>query len=317
MREVEAKYTDALSMGRKLLSELRDEKGLLLQPGVEKHWSEHSERATLPSLVSALAVFPADWIDHLGRWSARVSDGYIRNQRQRIHAMQDAVAAAFEQAADPSHLFGERDIMEGVREAMKSLGYDDEDIMYQVTRLAAKPAPGPKAARPAPARTDDDPAGVFDAEPAEGDPESPTERASSTPASPNKDDIDMHEFEAPENVVDSHPPEDLTETKLEDELPPVLPLPSRHVVSVLDAEIALGDFLIATRARSRFRTLHRKGSCFREPGRDYHEYRVVGPILPDSTMYDAACRSCFARDAPLAERPEAEEDSASTGSSSD
>ena len=75
-----------------------------------------------------------------------------------------------------------------------------------------------------------------------------------------------------------------------------------------------GDFVVAIRTRSRFRTLHRRGSCFRIPGRDFLEWESFGPEVPPPTSFNAACRACFNTQtvAPHA----AGDDSASTGSSS-
>ncbi len=85
-------------------------------------------------------------------------------------------------------------------------------------------------------------------------------------------------------------------------------------------EIPLGDYIIAIRSRSRFRTLHRRGSCFRLPGRDYLEFAHSGPILPTSDSFHAVCRACFrgGANAIIDNAANTEEDSsASTGSSSE
>ena len=81
MIPLEAKYIDGLRMGRAVMARLTTEDGAgsLLSAGVERFWTEHSERATLPSWVTALKAFPAEWVDFLGRWSARQSDSYVRN----------------------------------------------------------------------------------------------------------------------------------------------------------------------------------------------------------------------------------------------
>ena len=54
--------------------------------------------------------------------------------------------------------------------------------------------------------------------------------------------------------------------------------------------------------------------CFRVPGKDYHDFEVAGPDLPDTSCYRQVCGDCF-RKKPQRE-PLAEASDASTGSSS-
>ncbi len=86
---------------------------------------------------------------------------------------------------------------------------------------------------------------------------------------------------------------------------------SRSSCVVADAvlnPLQLGVFVVAIRTRSRFRTLHRIGSCYRRPGLHYLEYRAFMD-MPAAANFDATCKLCFAQSV-------VDESDASTGSSS-
>ena len=57
----------------------------------------------------------------------------------------------------------------------------------------------------------------------------------------------------------------------------------------------LHDYIIGQRVRSKVKTLHLVGACWREPGRDYIVGEFCGSALPDSSKYTAACKNCFFR----------------------
>ena len=140
MRDVEAKYPDGLAMGRALLREVRSGDGeVLLTPGVEQFWSEHSERATLPSWVGCVESFPADWIDSLGRWSGGCSEGYVRTAKLRVRKMQHAVVERYRSSAEPGVDFGEDDIFVQLKAWMLSKGFSETVASDQVDRLLTTP----------------------------------------------------------------------------------------------------------------------------------------------------------------------------------
>ena len=124
MRPIEAKYSDGLAMGRALLAMVTDEDGVrLVAQGAERYWSEHSERATLPSWVTSVAKFPADWVDCLGRWSAGTSEAYVRNAKQKVRKMQLAVVELYQASEDPSSAFGEEELFEGLAAHLAWVGF--------------------------------------------------------------------------------------------------------------------------------------------------------------------------------------------------
>ena len=74
-------------------------------------------------------------------------------------------------------------------------------------------------------------------------------------------------------------------------------------------------YVVAIRARSKVRTLHLVGSCWRRPGVDYASYVSYGATLPDPSTYHAACGNCFRKQVVKHIELDGNE-SASTGSSS-
>ena len=67
VRLVEARYADGVAMSRCCLGLLKGSDGApLLREESIGFWSEHSERATLPSWCGCLPQFPASWLDVLG-----------------------------------------------------------------------------------------------------------------------------------------------------------------------------------------------------------------------------------------------------------
>ena len=82
---------------------------------------------------------------------------------------------------------------------------------------------------------------------------------------------------------------------------------------VVDDELALdlGAYVLSVQNKSGFRRLHRIGACWRKPGVDYENFRVLGFDLPPASAYDAVCKGCFSGGAPAEEAGEA-----SSGSSS-
>ena len=56
---------------------------VLLSDEVVGFWTEHSERATVPSALAALGV-PKTERDYLGRWSAQGADTYARTYQSMV-----------------------------------------------------------------------------------------------------------------------------------------------------------------------------------------------------------------------------------------
>ncbi|CAE7764855.1 DNAJC17, partial [Symbiodinium necroappetens] len=54
-----------------------------------------------------------------------------------------------------------------------------------------------------------------------------------------------------------------------------------------------GKFFVSVVGRSRQKTLHRSGECYRVPGIHYKEFLDLGDQWPDKTAYHKACKVCF------------------------
>ena len=67
-----------------------------------------------------------------------------------------------------------------------------------------------------------------------------------------------------------------------EEAPPA-PLPQLH------------DYVVARRLRSKVRTLHLVGACWRQPGVHYVVGELYGNVLPEAAKYNTVCKNCFKR----------------------
>ena len=86
------KYAEAVAGSSKTLALLEGYNGRLIPSGWERFWSEHSERATLPSGLAALGVEKSDR-DLLGRWCPEGSDVYVRTYNAIVKKMQKRIVA--------------------------------------------------------------------------------------------------------------------------------------------------------------------------------------------------------------------------------
>ena len=95
-------YGDAMVATAAMLSKIG------LPPVTQGYWTEHSERAVLPTGLSVLETEPADK-DILGRWEPEGSDTYARSYGGRVARLQCAFATA---ARDANHydILDEREI---------------------------------------------------------------------------------------------------------------------------------------------------------------------------------------------------------------
>lgn len=57
--------------------------------------------------------------------------------------------------------------------------------------------------------------------------------------------------------------------------------------------VPMGHYVVSVVGRSKMRTLHRVGECFRKPGERYANYDYIGNEPPDASMFHRACRVCF------------------------
>ena len=60
-------------------------------------------------------------------------------------------------------------------------------------------------------------------------------------------------------------------------------------------EIGVGTYVLSVVGRSKKRTLHQVGGCYRIPGVDYRDYVVVGDVRPELCTGERLCGTCFGR----------------------
>ena len=81
------------------------------------------------------------------------------------------------------------------------------------------------------------------------------------------------------------------------------------------SEVPTGTYVMSLVGRSRKRTLHQVGACYRKPGLDYRDFVVIGENRPELVAGERLCGSCFgARDKAASECEEEEVSSISSSS---
>ena len=105
----------------------------LIHPVISAFWTEHSERATLPTGLALLQA-PREERDMLGRWKPDGSDTYVRMYNGVISRLQQKFAAAAKKP-ERTKILDERDIMESViswlAERCEGLDSDQTDRVVQ------------------------------------------------------------------------------------------------------------------------------------------------------------------------------------------
>ena len=60
-------------------------------------------------------------------------------------------------------------------------------------------------------------------------------------------------------------------------------------------EVGVGTYVMSVVGRSKRRTLHQVGGCYRIPGVDYRDFVVIGDERPDLCPGERLCGTCFGR----------------------
>lgn len=109
-------YTEAVLLSVDAMSSMREGEREL-EPMVPlvwvRFWTEHSERATLPSGLACLGVAKSDR-DMLGRWAPEGSDQYIRTYNNLVGGMQGLFADAIRRG-DAYHRLDEGSTLEDLK----------------------------------------------------------------------------------------------------------------------------------------------------------------------------------------------------------
>ena len=126
-RRKELKYTMGSAVQFRLLSSLNVN---------GKQFFSHSRRNFLPSSAAAL-VYPKTDRDLLGGWSAKASDRYTRLARQRITAMQLAVAKTFTDRWNLDPL-AESETLDCFQAFMSEVGVPEESVAVTMGLLTSR-----------------------------------------------------------------------------------------------------------------------------------------------------------------------------------
>ena len=242
--ELEASYTDSQACSRALMRKVLLQSGeplVTIPVGVE-FWTEHGDRATLPSIAALINEIPSDWIDLLGHWTSKSSVGYMRTMLRRVGHIQETVAHRFRTGLFTVDALGEDDLYAQWAAFMCTRGVTQAAAVRQASVLAEATTSALK--------------GLTE-----------TRGAPATPQAIDEDDA----------VLTASPE---------------LPEASQHHVCE-HIEFQLGEYVASVQAKTRFRRLHRIGSCPLQPGVDYALFERLGQEEPDTSTYTKKCKHCF------------------------
>ena len=159
-------YAEASAGSARALAMLEGYNGRLIPDGWERFWSEHSERATLPSGLAALGVEKSDR-DLLGRWCPEGSDVYVRTYNAIVRKMQNKMVKVLRGA----NVYGELDegaVMEELKVWLHEKWTVQEDLAEQVVE-AWKDRLGVKGMPRATVQISDDDTTIYDGSQSEKD----------------------------------------------------------------------------------------------------------------------------------------------------
>ena len=184
-----------------------------------------------------------------------MAQGYERQNRRDVLKAQAFVANFIKKAAEEEDPMDEALVMQAVAERMDYLGYNEDEIAEQVSKLR-------------------------------------TFRKSRVLGENKRQILEMGdqweeggeiEFDDEESKADSSALDDLEQ------------IDEEEVSDVEDAaavKVPLGHYVISVVGRSR-KMLHRVGECFRKPGEHYSVFEHIGSEPPDASRFHRACKVCF------------------------
>ena len=288
------KYPEAMAMSRALLNVIKrpDEEGswkqlLISVPETSAFWSEHSERVTVISWAAALGVDP-EARKRWGRWRPTTDEEYAKTTQSMVMAAQELVSRKMREALGNPDLVEDAEILQTLGTWLEQRGLVEHQIDEQLRRLRLKPGRRWRKDR------DDHSPEEWGAESAlslerlqledwekveECEPE-PTTPAGSPPG-PGAD-------LAPEDVLEAPSPLEAADEVLEF-------AGQMMVDDQAELPVSKGTFVLSVVGRSKRRTLHQVGSCYRRPGVHYKEYLIVGDSRPVLERGERLCISCFGK----------------------
>ena len=264
------KYADAMAYSRALLAELpsrlvdgEGEKVPLLLPESTAYFSEHSERITMMSWAAVCGVEKEDrrrW----GRWRPSVDEGYVTTTRRLTFEAQKTVAKRIRGT------YGVHDLVDDMA-TVKHFTLWLQDVRKKVPSQAnreAQPIAPPqwgmvhgRVLQPVEPEIVEDGGGSASAEGQEG---------------PVQVDSPSVRSWSPTEIFSEEEDQNVDAADKGDEFP-------------------MGTFVLSVVGRSKARTLHVIGGCYRIPGVHYREYVVVGSERPDidPKQGEKLCSTCF------------------------
>ena len=106
----------------------------LLMAGLEKLYSEHCEKAVLPSWAFALGM-TSDQINRLGPWSMQIGESYARTVRAYRVKTQRDIAARIRANYGKEDIIGDMAALDSVESYLRTHGTSDENTQAQLRRL--------------------------------------------------------------------------------------------------------------------------------------------------------------------------------------
>eukprot|EP00435_Cladocopium_sp_Y103_P022295 s1532_g5.t1 len=103
-------------------------------------------------------------------------------------------------------------------------------------------------------------------------------------------------------VMQRFSPEFISESEGEEDL-------FREADEPAENQTRMGHYVVSVVGKSKTRTLHRVGDCFRQPGVHYRDFECFGDEVPGPSHYHRSCKSCFPRSGGRRQPPGEEDES--------
>ena len=139
-RESMVGYSDAMSMSRALLRELKapmrqggSMEEVIIEDEVGGFWSEHSERVTMASWAGALGI-KQEVIKRWGRWKPSVDEEYVKTTKLLVGKAQTEVASRIKTELGKD-LVGDEDVLQSLEKRLRERSVPEDQIRKQMKRL--------------------------------------------------------------------------------------------------------------------------------------------------------------------------------------
>jgi hypothetical protein len=292
---------------------------LLATTAAATFWTEHSWRATFATWASALQV-PKEVYEMIGRWKAESGDsasGYVRTMRRQVGRAQDLVAKAIQSAwlhGRTPDLFYEGDMLHTLDRFLREKEVDEDKRVSTLERLKLFYN-----------RTLDlDEAlltygwcGSLTRLAGQGQGVEDVKTSSSVKSSALLLPLEDEEMEEDiQNILGGIVTPPRSVWTLLGEGIPCEDTPAKEAEAFEDAvvlqELRIAadveeaapqddggepssesyDYVVSVTAKQRMRRLHRVGWCWRLPGIDYSNFKVL-PGEPEAADFDLCCKDCW------------------------